>query len=155
MKGEAGVAQGDTILMHYKLGTQNGAELENTFDNDPIEITLGRNELALNLERCLIGLPLHERHVFMLDPAQAFGCRDERLIQRIPLAEFPPEIAPQVTAMIEFKMPNGATLPGVIQEIEASEAVVDFNHPLADCPVLFEVEVLKITQTGNHPPGSH
>lgn len=144
MKGEVRVAPGNTILMHYKLGSQNGAELENTFDAGPIEITLGRNELALNLERCLIGLPLHERHVFMLDPAQAFGRRDERLIQRIPLSEFPPEITPQPQAMIEFQMPNGATLPGVIQAIGSSEAVVDFNHPLADCPVLFEVEILEI-----------
>lgn len=144
MKGEVRVAPGNTILMHYKLGSQNGAELENTFDADPIEITLGRNELALNLERCLIGLPLHERHVFMLDPAQAFGRRDEHLIQRIPLSEFPPEITPQPQAMIEFQMPNGATLPGVIQAIGSSEAVVDFNHPLADCPVLFEVEILEI-----------
>lgn len=149
------VAMGDTILMHYKLGSQNGAELENTFDEDPIEITLGRNELAQNLERCLIGLPSHERHVFMLDPAQAFGHRDECLIQRIPLSEFPPEITPHVKAMIEFQMPNGATLPGVIQAIGPSEAVVDFNHPLADCPVLFEVEILEINSPGNHPPGSH
>jgi FKBP-type peptidyl-prolyl cis-trans isomerase 2 len=130
--------------MHYKLASPNGAEFENTFDDDPIEITLGRNELALNLERCLIGLPLHERHVFMLESEQAFGCRDERLIQRIPLSGFPPEITPQAKAMIEFQMPNGATLPGVIQEIGPSEAVVDFNHPLADCPVVFEVEILEI-----------
>jgi len=142
--GEVRVAQGDTILMHYKLASPNGVEVENTFDDEPIEITLGQNELALNLERCLINLSLHERHVFMLDPAQAFGCRDERLIQRLPLSEFPPDITPHVKAMIEFQMPNGTTLPGVIQAIGPSEAVVDFNHPLADCPVLFEVEILEI-----------
>ena len=149
------VASGDTILMHYKLGSQNGAELENTFDHAPIEITLGQNELAQNLEHYLIGLRLHERHVFMLDPAQAFGYRDERLMQRIPLSEFPPGITPRVAAMIEFQMPNGATLPGLIQAIGLREAVVDFNHPLADSPVLFEVEVLALKQTGNRPPGSH
>jgi len=144
VKGEVRVALGDTIRLHCKLSSPNGTEFENTFDDEPIEITLGQNELALNLERCLINLPLHERHVFMLDPAQAFGCRDERLIQRIPLSEFPPDITPHVKAMIEFQMPNGTTLPGVIQAIGPSEAVVDFNHPLADCPVLFEVEILEI-----------
>lgn len=149
------VAPGDTLLMHYKLSNQNGAELENTFDEEPIEITLGCGELALNLERRLIGLPLHERHVFMLDPMQAFGRREERLIQRIPLTEFPAGMALQENAMIEFKMPNGTALPGLIHEIGSSDAVVDFNHPLAGCAVLFEVEVLEITKTENQPPGSH
>lgn len=145
MTGKVNVASGDTIKLHYKLSSPNGTVFENTFDDEPMDITLGQNALAQNLENFLIGLPPHERHVFMLDPAQAFGCRDERLIQRIPISEFPATIKPEPRAMIEFQMPNGSSLPGVIQEIGASDAVVDFNHPLADCPVLFEVEILEIS----------
>lgn len=149
------VALGDRILMHYKLGSQSGAELENTFDAEPITLTLGQNELAPNLEQYLIGLPLHERHVFMLDPAQAFGYRDAALIQKILLKEFPAAITPAPDAMIEFQMPNGATLAGRVLEVGANEVVVDFNHPLADCPVLFEVEVLEINSMAIPPPDSH
>lgn len=145
MTDERCIVSGDTIQMHYKLSSRNEVVLENTFDEAPIQITLGSGELALNLEQYLIGLPLHERHVFMLDPVQAFGFRDERLIQRIPLAEFPPGMALQEQAMIAFKMPNGTTLPGLVLTLEPNQAVVDFNHPLADCAVLFEVEVLEIT----------
>ena len=148
------VVSGDTIVMHYKLGSQSGAELENTFDAEPITLTLGRDELAPSLERYLIGLPLHERHVFMLDPAQAFGYRDEALIQRILLSEFPITLTPQPNAMIEFQMPNGATLAGRVLEVGPSEAVVDFNHPLADCPALFEVEILEINSAAILSPGS-
>ena len=138
------VGVGDTVLIHYKLSSPNGTEFENTFDAEPVEIILGQGELAWNLEQCLLGLPLNERHVFMLEPAQAFGCFDARLVQRLPLTDFPAEmtLAPQM--MLEFQLPNGTTMPGVIQEIGSSEAVVDFNHPLSDCPVHFEVEVLKI-----------
>ena len=145
MKAKANVASGDTLRLHYTLSSPNGTVFENTFDDEPIEITLGQNDLAQNLEHFLIGLHLHERHVFMLDPTQAFGCRDERLIQRIPLSEFPATIKPEPKAMIEFQMPNGTSMPGVIQEIGASDAVVDFNHPLADCSVIFEVEILEIS----------
>lgn len=152
---EGRVASGDTIVMHYKLGSQSGAELENTFDAEPITLTLGRNELASNLEYYLIGLPLHERHVFMLDPAQAFGYRDEGLIQRIALSEFPATLTPEPDAMIEFQMPSGVTLAGNVLEVGPSEAVVDFNHPLADYPVLFEVEILAINSAAIQPPGSH
>ena len=143
--GKANVVSGDTIKLHYKLSSPNGTMFENTFDDEPIDITLGQNDLAQNLEHFLIGLPPRERHVFMLDPAQAFGCRDEGLIQRIPLSEFPATIKPEPKAMIEFQMPNGTSMPGVILEIGASDVMVDFNHPLADCPVVFEAEILEIS----------
>ncbi len=138
------VGPGDTILLHYQLSSPDGTVFENTFDDAPIEITLGQGELAWNLEQCLLGLPLNERHVFMLEPAQAFGCFDERLVQHLALTEFPDGMALAPQMMIEFQLPNGTAMPGTIQEIGQSEAVVDFNHPLSDCPVHFEVEVLKI-----------
>jgi len=138
------VGPGDTIVLHYKLSSSSGADIESTFEDAPIEITLGQGELAANLENCLLGLPLHERHVFMLEAAQAFGCWSESLVQRLPLTEFPPDMVLAPQTMIEFQLPNGTTLPGVIREIDQSEAVVDFNHPLSDCPVNFEVEVLEI-----------
>jgi len=150
------VGPGDTIVLHYKLSSSSGADIESTFEDAPIEITLGQGELAANLENCLLGLPLHERHVFMLEAAQAFGCWSESLVQRLPLTEFPPDMVLAPQTMIEFQLPNGTTLPGVIREIDQSEAVVDFNHPLSDCPVNFEVEVLEIKQPGsNRPPDSH
>ena len=150
------VGPGDTIVLHYKLSSGNGADIESTFDGAPIEITLGQGELAANLENCLLGLPLHERHVFMLEAAQAFGCWDESLVQRLPLTEFPPDMVLAQQMMLEFQLPNGTTLPGVIREIGQSEAVVDFNHPLSDCPVNFEVEVLEIKPLGsNRSPDSH
>ena len=150
------VGTGATLLLHYKLSSPNGMEIESTFEDEPIEITLGQGALAWNLENCLLGLPPHERHVFMLEPAQAFGCFDERLIQRLPRADFPADtvLAPQM--VMEFQLPNGTSIPGTIQEIGAEEVVVDFNHPLSDCPVHFEVEVLKIVpMNSTQAPDSH
>ena len=145
------VGTGDTLLLHYKLSSANGTEIESTFEDEPIELTLGQGDLAWNLENCLLGLPPHERHVFMLEPAQAFGCFDERLIHRLPRADFPADTALAPLMVMEFQLPNGTSMPGTIQEIGADEVVVDFNHPLSDCPVHFEVEVLKIVPMGSTP----
>ena len=149
------VAMGDTIVLDYKLSSQTGTEFESTFGEDPVELVLGQGELASSLEQCLLGLVIGERHVFLLEAEQAFGRSDERLVQRIPLESFPPEVAVKVNAMIEFTLPNGNTLPGVIKEIGQKDAVVDFNHPLSDCPVLFEVEVREIRRPAARRPGSH
>jgi len=150
------VGPGDSIVLHYKLSSSDGTEIESTFDDAPIELTLGQGELAWNLENCLLGLPLNERHVFMLEATQAFGSWNESLVQRLPLTEFPADMSLAPQMMIEFQLPNGTTMPGVVREIDQSEAVVDFNHPLSDCPVNFEVEVLEIKRPGsNRSPDSH
>ena len=148
---EKRVACGDTLRLRYKLSNPAGQVFEDTFEDEPITLTLGQGELAATLENCLIGLEINARHVFILEPVQAFGCFDPRLMQRISLTEFPPEMTLAPKAMIEFQLPNGTTLPGVIQAIDPSEAVVDFNHPLSDCPVNFEVEILEITPVDPSP----
>jgi len=41
-------------------------------------------------------------------------------------------------------MPNGQTLAGHILEIGDEAVKVDFNHPLADLSIEFEVEIVRI-----------
>ena len=104
VQGEAEkfVAPGDTLRLNYKLSSPGGQVFENTFEAEAITLTLGQGELAANLENCLIGLEINARHVFILEPAQAFGCFDARLVQRLPLTEFPPEMTLAPKALIEF-----------------------------------------------------
>ncbi len=138
------VGPGDTLLLHYSVSSPTGAIAESTFGGEPVTVTLGQGALAETLERCLIGLTPGERHVFLLEPGQAFGYSDPALVQRMARSAFPADVPLKPNALIEFNLPNGTTLPGLIKEVGQDEVVVDFNHPLSDCPVNFEVEVLEI-----------
>lgn len=140
------VRPGDRLLLHYKLSALDGTEIENTFGGAPLAVGLGRNELPENLEQWLIGLSAGERHQFQLEPWAAFGASDPALIQEIALTEFPPGMPVEENSLIEFAMPNGTTLAGLVKAKTRSHALVDFNHPLSDCPVLFEVEVVEILE---------
>ena len=140
------VKPGDTLTLHYKITAVNGTEIDSTFGGEPIQITLGCNELAQNLENCLIGVLPGERHVFQLEPWQAFGVSNPELIKEIALEEFPADIPARPGSLIEFSLPNGTVLTGTVKSTTNSHATVDFNHPLSDCPILFEVEVLRILE---------
>ena len=135
---------GATVLLHFRISSQHGHEIDSTFSGEPIQITLGQQTLAENLEKCLIGLAVGERHVFQLEPYQAFGVHDAALIQEIDLTEFPQGMLPKENSLIDFTMPSGVTLAGTIKSFTQTHAMVDFNHPLSDCPILFEVEVVQI-----------
>lgn len=140
------VRPGDTLLLHYRISTADGSEIDSTFAGEPLVLHLGVGEFAENLEQWLIGLPPGERHVFQLEPEQAFGVSDAALVQRVPLDQFPPDMALTENAVIEFQLPDGAMVAGTVKSKSQHDALVDFNHPLSDCPILFEVEVLEIVR---------
>ena len=138
------VKLGDTVLMHYKISADNGTEFENSFGAEPLQLTIGNGDIPANLEQWLVGIETGERYVFQLEPQQAFGESDSSLIQQIPLDMFPDDMPAEIGSLIEFGMPNGTVMAGEVKSKNQAVATVDFNHPLSDCPILFEVEVLKV-----------
>lgn len=137
------VQPGDTLTLHFRLATLSGKELDSTFESEPISLRLGSGELDTNLEKLLIGLPIGVRHEFTLEPEQAFGSADPALIRQLPRLAFPSDLPP-IGSLVEFTQPDGSALPGLVMEIGGDTVTVDFNHPLSDCSVRFEVEVLAI-----------
>ena len=130
---------GDTLSLRYALRLMDGTEvLSNLDDPAPDTLTLGDGTLAPNLEQWLIGIVVGERHVFLLDPEQAFGVSQPDLIHNLPRAEVETGKPLQVTGLVEFTAADGQTLAGQILEIGEETVRVDFNHPLADLPIDFE-----------------
>lgn len=139
------VARGDTLQLRYALRPRGGEDIISNFDDAEAEtITLGDGTLAPMLEQWLIDLHPGERHVFLLDPWQAFGASQPDLIQTLPRSDLPADMHLEIDQLFEFIMPNGQTLAGRILEIGDTAVKVDFNHPLADLCIEFEVEIIRI-----------
>lgn len=139
------VAPGDTLELRYALRPRGGDDLVSNFDDaKPETVTLGAGTLAPALEQWLLDLPAGERHVFLLDPEQAFGFSQPELIQTLPKSDLASGLNLEVDQLVEFAMPNGETLAGHILEIGDDSVKVDFNHPLADLAIEFEVEIARI-----------
>jgi FKBP-type peptidyl-prolyl cis-trans isomerase SlpA len=139
------VAAGDTVQLRYALRPRGGDDLISNFDDaEPETVTLGDGTLAPMLEQWLVDLVPGERHVFLLDPWQAFGESQAELIQTLPKTDLPADMEFAVDQLVEFSMPNGQTLAGRILEIGDEAVKVDFNHPLADLSIEFEVEIVRI-----------
>lgn len=136
---------GDTIEIRYALRPRGGDDIISNFDEaEPDTITLGDGTLSPQLEEWLIDLPAGERHVFLLEAWQAFGASQPELIQAMPRSDLPVDLKIAADQLFEFTMPNGQTLAGRILEIGDEAVKVDFNHPLADLSIEFEVEIIRI-----------
>lgn len=132
------------LTLHYRLALADDTDLVSTFGAKPATLQLGSGELAPVLERCLIDLPAGQRTVFLLEAEQAFGPHNPQLMQRFARDELPEPGELREMALIEFKAPDGAAYTGLVRELSATEALIDFNHPLAGKAIRFEVEVIGI-----------
>jgi FKBP-type peptidyl-prolyl cis-trans isomerase SlpA len=143
---------GSQVTLHYRLSC-HGEEIVNTFADEPGTFHLGQGEIDARLEILLLGLNVGDHRIYELDPDAAFGSHDAGLVHELPRADFIGQLGGEVDLKpgldIEFTLPNGQTMNGIILAADAGHVKVDFNHPLAGRPVVFEVKILAIT-TDNH-----
>ena len=134
------------LTLHYRIALADPphSEVLSTFGGNPATLVLGTGELAPALENCLMGIESGREHSFLLAPEQAFGAYRNDLLKRVPGDAFPDSLVPEAGQVIEFAGPEGTRLAGLVKEVGAGEALVDFNHPLAGRPIRFDVEILAV-----------
>ncbi|MGH8853159.1 MAG: FKBP-type peptidyl-prolyl cis-trans isomerase [Telluria sp.] len=142
------VTESSYLTLHYRLATADGTDLITTFAGTPATLLLGQGQLAPFLEQRLIGLPEGAHETFALSAAEAFGERNQELIQSVSkttLAENSvPDADYKVGELIEFNAPKGGRFAGVLLEMRETSALFDFNHPLAGQDLRFEVKLISV-----------
>lgn len=142
------VTEAAYLTLHYRLASMDDIDIVSTFQDNPATLQLGTGQLAPFLEVCLMGLREGTRQTFELQPEEAFGPRNPDLVQwvsRTTLAQnsqLGEEYA--IGDLVEFAAPAGGRFAGVLREINAENALFDFNHPLAGQTLKFEVEIIGI-----------
>ena len=132
------------VLMHYTIALTNGSIIESSFDDEPIEISMGKGDITRGMELAIFGLKEGESQTLTLTADQGFGVRDEDNIHEIPVADFPEELTPSVGLTYSFETEEGDENHGTVTGIKNDTATVDFNHPLANQEIIFTVEILGV-----------
>lgn len=136
------------LTLHYRLASMDGVDIVSTFHENPATLQLGTGQLAPFLEAVLLGLPEGTHKTFDLPPEQAFGPRNPDLVQKVSLATLKENSSIDeqyaIGDLVDFAAPSGGRFAGVLREMNAEDAVFDFNHPLAGQSVKFEVRIIGI-----------
>jgi FKBP-type peptidyl-prolyl cis-trans isomerase SlpA len=143
------VQAGSFLTLHYRLAGPDGANVINTFGEQPATLSLGNGELAPAMESRLLGLAEGSRASFELAPGEAFGERNPELVQRVKrslLAQWgDPDEVYHEGDVVKFPTPDGqGAYAGVVREVGDEALLFDFNHPLAGRPVTFEVHLIGV-----------
>ncbi len=156
------VNEASHLTLHYRLvlkstgetSAEPEKEVMSTFDTKPATLQMGIGQLAEPLERLLMGMAEGDQASFDLAPDKAFGPRNPELIQAISRSVLDSNAVQaadgqskedfELGDLLEFPRPDGGRYAGVLKELNAQYALVDFNHPLAGQALRFEVKLLGV-----------
>jgi FKBP-type peptidyl-prolyl cis-trans isomerase SlyD len=91
------------------------------------------------IEEALEGKEVGFQTTIELQPADAFGERDESLLQTIPKTQFPPGV--KVGGQLEGRAENGQSIAFTVVKIKGPEVHLDGNHPMAGKSLRFSIAV--------------
>ena len=107
-----------------------------------IPIVVGGNHLLPAIEEAIIGLEEGDKKTIEVDSDDAFGPRNPKLVQLVPMREFKKQ---NMTPFPGMKIQSeGAT--GKILTVNGGRVKVDFNHELAGKDLIYDVEVTEIIE---------
>ncbi len=129
------------VTLRYKVTDLQGKLLDQS--QEPMVYLHGGYENTFpKIEAALEGQEVGFSTTLELQPADAFGERDEGLLQTIPKTQFPPGV--KVGGQLEGRAENGQTIVFTVVKIKGPVVHLDGNHPLAGKALRFALTVTEV-----------
>lgn len=135
------ISKDTAVTLRLKVTDAQGQVIEN--GKDPIAyLHGGYGNLLDKLEQALEGQSAGFKIDLKLAPADAFGERDETLIQTIAKSDFPPGV--KVGGQLEGQGEDGSRQIFTVVKIKGQQVILDGNHPLAGRTLQISAQVLDV-----------
>lgn len=129
------------VTLRYKVTDMQGKLLDQS-QEPMVYLHGGYDNTFPKIEAALEGQEVGFSTTLELHPADAFGERDEGLLQTIPKTQFPPGV--KVGGQLEGRAENGQTIVFTVVKIKGPVVHLDGNHPLAGKALRFALTVTDV-----------
>ncbi len=136
------IKKGSKVKVHYTGKLENGKVFDTSVEKDPLEVVVGQSGLIKGFEEGLMGMKEGEKKTIEITPEDAYGQLIEGRTQEVEKSILPEEI--QVGMALQANGEVG-TMVVTVKEIKEETVVLDANHPLAGKDLIFELEVLEVS----------
>ena len=105
----------------------------------PMKICIGEKQVLPGLDEQLKDKEIGKTYNIKLSAEKAFGKRDVKKVQLIPLASFKEHnLKPYPGLQVDF---DGKM--GKVMRVSGGRVMVNFNHPLSGKEIIYEIEIIK------------
>ncbi len=136
------VARDRVVAIEYTLTDEEGAVIDTSRGDRPLEYLHGHGQLIPGLERALEGKAVGAAVSLDVPPEDAYGERDPERTVTVGRDQFDFDV--QVGDFVQAQHPDGTAVPFQVVEVSEESVTLDGNHPLAGRTLHFEVEVVAV-----------
>jgi peptidylprolyl isomerase len=136
--------QGDTVAIHYSGTLADGREFDSSAGRDPLRFAIGEGSVLPGFEAQIVGMSVEESKTFTLAAIDAYGPRNEELVNEVPRTALPADLDPEIGQRLQASTPDGQTVALTITEVTPDTISVDGNHPLAGQDLTFAVKLVSV-----------
>lgn len=139
------VKKGSKVKVDYTGKLEDGTVFDTSEkQGKPLEFEVGKGQVIKGFEENIIGMKQGEEKEITIEPADAYGPRDPKLIKEIPDDKIPKNDL-KVGAILLVTLPQGVQIPGQVIEIKDKSIMLDLNHPLAGETLIFKIKVIGVS----------
>ncbi|HYO95136.1 MAG TPA: peptidylprolyl isomerase [Polyangiaceae bacterium] len=132
------------ITIDYTLTDESGEVLDTSKDDGPLSYLHGSGNVIPGLEAALEGRTAGDSLQVKVAPEDAYGERDEALVQALPRDQFPDG---DLEVGMRFRAQAGAsTRVLTVVAVDDKDVTIDANHPLAGRTLSFDVTVRDVRE---------
>jgi len=141
------VQNSTVVTFNYTLRDQETGEIidSSQFHGEPLTILAGKGEIIPGLEKQMMGMKTGESKTIEVPASEAYGEKDESLIQKAP-REYFQGVELQKGMPLQAQTPEGQIINMVVVDFNENEVTVDMNHPLAGKDLVFDIEIVNIRE---------
>ncbi len=147
----------------YTLKDGDGIVIDTTDQRGPLTYLHGRQSLIPGMEKALEGCAVGDNFQTTISPEDAYGTRDESLVQQVPFNDLAHIEGLKEGSRIKAESDKGGVQIYTVILIKDDEVTLDANHPLAGITLHFDVTVKEVRAATDeelahghaHGPGGH
>lgn len=139
--------EGKKVTAHYTGTLDDGTKFDSSIDRgEPIEFTCGAGQMISGFDTAVKDMAPGEKKTVRIPAAEAYGERNEDMVQKIPVDQIPQGNQLPVGQTVYMQGPNGQPFPVFVESIEGGIVTFDMNHELAGKDLTFEIEIVEIAE---------
>jgi len=139
------VKKGDTIKVHYTGTLTDGTEFDSSHKrNEPLQFNAGEGQMIQGFDKEVLGMEEGDTKTFTIPATEAYGEVNEEAVMSVPKTNFPSDFDFVEGQMVQVQTQQGQQLTPIISQIQDTNVVLDFNHPLAGKDLTFDIELVQI-----------
>lgn len=132
------IDKNSAVTLRYKVADAKGKLLEES-KTPMVYLHGGYGNTLPKIEEALQGQQAGFQVTLQLQPQDAFGLRDESLVQTMPRQQFPPGV--KIGGQLQGQTEDGRSQVFTVMKIKGDTVLLDGNHPMAGQELRFQLTV--------------